>query len=137
MTETPTPPPPAEKPSRWWFVHGSIVLAFVLFFAFVAVLYWYWLRTPEPTAIISVPGGEPALNGAMIHIEGERLAKPLEVSLSEANNYGARIYLVPGEYQVEVKDRGGTPVLAHRVTVEGWHELTLRIPVELLSRPSQ
>jgi hypothetical protein len=119
--------PPPERPSRWWFVHGSIVTAFVLFFVFVTILYWYWIRTPEPTSIIRIPGGNSALDGTAVVVEGYPLRRPLEVELNEENGFGTRIYLVPGDYRLQVKRKDGEVLFAREFSIGAYHEWTLNL----------
>lgn len=90
------------RTGRWWRVHAGVALAFVLFFVFVAVLYWNWLRIQEPTAALRITGGSPAYDGAIVRVEGRNLHQPLELELNEQNRFGGRIYLQPGVYRVSV-----------------------------------
>ncbi len=120
--------PPAEKASRWWFVHLSIVAAFVLFFLFMAILYWYWLQTPEPTSIIRVQPGNAQLDGTRVRIEGQSLQRPIEVVLSEENDYGTRIYLVPGNYLLRIERPDGSVIVNEHFAMGPYYERTVRIP---------
>lgn len=109
-TPTNTPDDDAGSPAaeaeprtgRWWIVHTGVVLAFVLFFVFVAVLYWNWLRIQEPTASLRITGGSPAYDGAIVRVEGRNLDQPLELKLNQKNHFGGRIYLQPGVYSVSI-----------------------------------
>ncbi|MCC6240024.1 MAG: hypothetical protein IT448_06980 [Phycisphaerales bacterium] len=107
MTETSTSSQP-ERPSRRWFVFTSILTAFLLFFAFVSILYWHWLETPEPSSVVVIESGNPALDGMMIRVQGNNLQSPIEVKLDESNKYGARIYLNPGDYTIQIINPDGS-----------------------------
>lgn len=133
-TQTPKPPPvitegePAEpRTARWWFVHISVVASFALFFLFVALLYWNWLRVQEPTASLRITGGSPAYEGAIVRVEGGYLNKPLELPLSAQTHYGGRIYLRPGVYMVSVLKDGKT-LLAGEAPILESRESTLELP---------
>lgn len=127
MTEIATTSPPIEKRSRWWFVHASIVAAFVLFFIFVGILYWRWLLTPEPTSIIRIAPGNDALAGAIVRIEGGDLSVPIEIELTEENDYGTRIYLVPGDYRMEVRRPDGTVLFREGFAMGAYYVRTFNL----------
>lgn len=93
---------PPDSRGRWWFVYGSIVAAFVLFFLFVALLYWNWLRIEEPESIISIPRGTDERAGMVVQVDGWNLSSPLQLELTADKGYGGRIYLKPGVYSLQI-----------------------------------
>ena len=119
--------PELTPPRRGWLVYLGILVAFAIFFLFVSVLYWYWIKTPEPTSIIKIPTGNAALDGTRIHIEGGGLKRPVEVTLNESNKYGTRIYLVPGDYVMEVFDRNDRPLYRFPMAMAPLYERTLKL----------
>ncbi len=130
-----TPPASPEQRGQWWFVHLSIVASFVLFFTFVALLYWNWLRVGEPTAIIHIPRGTEARAGMMIQVEGWNLSEPLQLELTEENNWGGRIYLTPGVYKIKIFRNGELIKVIEDVYTLDYRERTLDLDVEGRLRP--
>ncbi len=135
MSTDPVPSSPDRPRERWW-VYGSIVFAFVIFFFFVAVLYWYWIKTPEPTSIIRIPTGNAKLDGTLIRISDGPLQKPIEVKLSAQNDYGTRIYLVPGDYEIQVFDRSGRLQFKTPLAMAPLYERTLNLVAPQTDLPS-
>lgn len=104
-SEQPPATPVDNQRGRWWFVHVSIIAAFVLFFLFVSLLYWNWLRIDEPGSVIIVSGNQ-ASAGTLIEVEGLNLDQPLRLELTEENKFSGRIYLTPGLYTLSVIQEG-------------------------------
>lgn len=131
----PISPPPPDS-GRWWFVYGSIIAAFVLFFAFVALLYWNWLSVDEPSAVIVIPRGTPERAGFVVQVEGYNLDQPLILELVEENHYGGRIYLTPGVYTLKIIRDGEIEYAAERTLLE-FQQITLRLEhgIELQESP--
>ncbi len=128
MTETPPIESSAdEKPRRWWFVHIGMLVAFLFFFCFVAVLYAYWIKTPEPTAFLVIPTGHAELDGTRIRVEGDRLAKPIEVMLDQSNKYGTKIYLVPGDYELQIFSPGGDTPARSKFAMAPYYQRTINL----------
>ena len=118
---------PAPDNRRWWFVHASIVAAFLLFFVFVALLYINWLRTDEPESILTIPRGTDARAGMVVQVEGWNLDKPLQLELTPENGYGGRIYLSPGVYTLKLLRDGEVLRDYGEVNVLQFRELTVPI----------
>lgn len=121
-SEQPTTTPAEAQRGRWWFVHMSIIAAFVLFFLFVALLYWNWLRVKEPGAVITVNGNE-SWAGMVVQVEGFNLNQPFRLELTAENKYSGRIYVTPGVYTVTLLKDGEVRYQrqVNALPDSGWH----------------
>jgi hypothetical protein len=109
VTDTPHPAP--EPRRRSLLVGSTIVFTLVLAFSMVALIYFRWYTSAEPTSVLTV-FGDKAGAGTLVQVmridDDKHPPRTIEIRLSEANSYTARFFLSGGVYEL-VASRSDRP----------------------------
>jgi hypothetical protein len=95
------PPHDAAPPSR--LIQIIVLLTLAVAIAMVALIYVQWLNHSEPSSVLIVEADAAAagvvVNIARLRADGRPL-QPVQIELSEQNNYTASYFLEAGLYDV-------------------------------------
>lgn len=103
-------PPIASRRSAFG-IHLAIFASFALFAVTMAIIYYFFITTPETDCSLYVYGNE-AMDQAVATLEGppnsaQQDKQSYTVKLERANDYSARFFLPSGTYHLKVVGADG------------------------------
>ena len=93
-----------------WHIHFFVILAFLIAFGSIAILYQKYVVTHQPNCILLIYGNR-RLDQCVARVEGGPLADPMQVTLDVSNHYTARFFLDSATYRLSLTNAQGTFLL--------------------------
>jgi len=106
ISAAPNPVQPNRVP-RAALVRLAVTCTALIFVACACILVYRGMTIEVPDAVLIVRG-TPAWDGSVVSVDGNRLARPSQVTIDRGTKYTISFHLTPGEYALSVEKAGKT-----------------------------